>query len=344
MKSVFAIRWLALLTSVAMTSWGCARATATDSRALRLGFLPNFTHAQALVGVTEGVFARALAPVPLESMSFHAGSAAMEALLAGELDVCYVGSGPALNAYVRSDHAIQVIAGAASGGAVLVTRHARSPAQLDGRTLGAPQLGNSQDVALRTWLRSHGVQAQVITLSNSEIFGLFLRGRLDGAWVPEPWGSRLRAEAGGTILVDERDLWPERRFPTTVLVATRRAIELRRGDVLALVRAHVALTREAQGDPSGFAERSGRAFANLTGRALAAPIVEEAFSRLEMSEKILGPELAQAAQSAHALGYLPSAEVSGLSDPTLLDEASRSEPGGTEPALGPAAVPDQPSR
>jgi NitT/TauT family transport system substrate-binding protein len=190
----------------------CARRD--EGRPLRLGYFPNVTHAQALVGVADGTFARALGG-KLETRTFNAGPAAMEALLAGDLDASYVGPGPAVIAYLRSKgEGLRVVAGAVSGGAVLVVRDARGPADLAGKRVASPQLGNTQDVALRTWLRANGLGTdggprgvEVTPLANTEIRSMFERGELAGAWVPEPWGARLVHDAGGRILVDERSLW-----------------------------------------------------------------------------------------------------------------------------------------
>ena len=193
---------------------------------LRMGYFPNVTHAQALVGSADGTFASVLSGKGVLAKTFNAGPAAMEALLAGELDLCYVGNAPAALAFLRSGGGLRVIAGAASGGASLVVRDARAPKDLTGKRVGSPQLGNSQDVSLRWWLREQGLAVgekppavNVTPIANADILALFQQGRLAGAWVPEPWATRLAREGGGRILVDERDLWPERTFPTTVIVA-----------------------------------------------------------------------------------------------------------------------------
>src|SRR5512133_2669010 len=171
-------------------------------RPFRLGYFPNVTHAQALVGDADGTFARALGG-RLETKRFNAGPSAMEALLAGDLDASYVGPGPAVIAFLRSKgQGLRVVAGAASGGAVLVVRDARSARDLAGKRVGSPQLGNTQDVALRTWLRKNGLldgaglrAVEVTPVGNPDILTLFARGDLAGAWVPEPWGARRVAEA-----------------------------------------------------------------------------------------------------------------------------------------------------
>lgn len=306
----------------------CKKGSQPDaSGPLRLGFFPNVTHAQALVGTAGKEFASALEG-RVATRQFNAGPAAMEALLAGDLDVSYVGPGPAVIAFLRSEGAVRVIAGAASGGAVLVVRDARNAQDLRGKRVATPQLGNTQDIALRAWLRRNGLelgerpdQVHVVPLANPDILQLFQRGDLAGAWVPEPWGARLIAEAGAKVLVDERDLWPDRQFPTTVLVATRAAIERRRGDVVALLRAHVALTDRWRGDRAAFARAANAEYGRLTGHPLPEPVLLDAFSRLEPTLDPLRGQLVEGARQARELGFAPEGDLSGLVDSSLLDEA-----------------------
>jgi NitT/TauT family transport system substrate-binding protein len=322
---------LALAAVLAAAGAGC-RKSGGDSGAdapLRLGFFPNITHAQALVGDAEGAFTAEPGIGRLEVKQFNAGPSAMEALVAGSLDVSYVGPGPAINTYLRAGGELRVIAGAVNGGAVLVTRTAKSPAELKGRKLASPQLGNTQDIALRHWLKQQGLtvgsgsegDVQVIPLSNPDILGQYLRGALEGAWVPEPWGARMVAEGGGQVLVDERALWPDRRFPTTVLVTTRRVLETRRPQVVALLRVHVRLTERWRDEPDGFTSAVNAAFGKLTRKPLPEPVLKDAFSRLEPSLDPVPTALARSAQHARELGYLTRDDISGLVDLSLLEEA-----------------------
>ncbi len=306
----------------------CSRSR--DDGPLRLGYFPNVTHGQALVGVDDGTLANALGG-KLQTRMFNTGPAAMEALLAGELDASYVGAGPAVIAYLRSrGEGLRVVAGAVSGGAVLVVRDATRPEDLAGKRVGSPQLGNTQDVALRTWLRAHGLSdkrgpggVEVTPLANPDLLSMFSRGDLAGAWVPEPWGARLVAEAGGRILVDERALWEGGRFPTTILVVSLRALERRRADVAALLRGHVALTRRWRDDPGAFARLVNEGYARRTGKPLPEAVLAAALSRLEPVDDPMGPQLARMAHDAQALGFAPPGDVSGMVDARLLQEVAR---------------------
>lgn len=294
---------------------------------LRVGFFPNITHAQPLVGNDSGAFQQA---VPgLEMKMFNAGPAAMEALSAGSLDASYVGTGPAINTFLKGGRQLRLIAVAVDSGAVLVTKTARTPAELRDKTLASPQLGNTQDIALRYWLGQQGLKVNrevtVTPLSNPDILALFIHGKLEGAWVPEPWGARMVAEGGGHILLDERQVWPQRRFHTTVLVTTREALETRREPLKKLLRVHLALTRQWQREPEAFLPRVNAAFSKVTRKPLADAILRDAFSRLEPALDVMPEQLHEAAEHARQLGFIPSADLSGFVDTSLLEEVLRED-------------------
>src|SRR6202158_836872 len=197
---------------------------------LRVGYFPNITHAQALVGRGKGQIEKALgAVVQVEWRACNAAPAAIEALFANAIDLPYVGPNPTVAGYVRSQgEAVRVIAGAASGGASLVVRNdagIRSASDFHGKKIATPQLGNTQDVALRSWMRANGLKSrekggdvQVIPISNPDQLTLFLKGQIDAAWAPEPWAARLVHDGGGRIFLDERDLWPNRQFIVTTII------------------------------------------------------------------------------------------------------------------------------
>jgi len=253
----------------------------------------------------------------------------MEALSSGSIDFSYVGTSPAINFYLKADRRLRVIAAAVNGGAVFVTKTARTAQDLNGKMVASPQLGNSQDVALRYWLKTQGLKiaedsrgdVTVIPLSNADILGLFTSGKLEGAWVPEPWGARLIGQGGGHILVDEHDLWPNRTFHTTLLVTTTDFLKTRADDARAVLRAHLELTRQWQEQPARFAEKANDSFGRLTGKPLSAKVLLDAFSRLEPAVRPLPQVLSLAARHSYELGFARSADVSGIIDTALLDEA-----------------------
>src|SRR5205085_5259451 len=166
-----------------------------------------------------------------QSTVFNAGPTVIEALFANQIDVAYVGPNPAINGYVVSGGKdLKIIAGASSGGAVFVVRNdsgIRSPKDFAGKKFASPQLGNTQDIALRKYLLDNGYKTTdnggnvtVMPVANPDILTLFLKKQLNGAWVPEPWGARLVKEANGRIFLDESTLWPDGKFVTANIAAS----------------------------------------------------------------------------------------------------------------------------
>jgi len=314
--------------AVAGCSPGSARREQPDPAVLRLGYFANLAHAQAVLGLADGSLERA-AGVSIRPKLFASGPVAITALLAGEIDVLYVGPSPAVTGYIRSEGAaLRIVAGAASGGAVFVVRPGVDPAHLDDTHLASPGIANTQDVSLRYLLEQQGLKPRekggsvaVTPVAPAEMLGLFARGQLDGAWVAEPWGARLVAEAGARIAIDERDLWPDRRFPTTVVVASTAYLKANPSAVRGLLAGHVALTRLLQEQPDEARARLQSALAALQGKALPDAVMADAFSRVEyLTDPLPGAVQVQALR-AYDLGYLGARrpELSGLFDLTLLE-------------------------
>lgn len=300
--------------------------------ALRLGYFANLTHAQAVLGVADGSFARATG-TRVTPRVFAAGPAAITALLAGEVDILYVGPSPAVNGYIRSDgKALRIVAGAASGGAVFVVRPGVDPADLAGARLASPGLGNTQDVALRHLLAAQGLKTtekggpvRLTPMANADILNLMKQGQLDGAWVPEPWGARLIREGGARIAIDERELWPDRRFATTVVVVAAPYLAAHGDIVRSFLGAHVALTRWLAEHPTEAQTRLKVALQKLQGRALPDPVLSAALSRVDFVVDPMADSMREQARRAYALGLLGGREpdLSGLFAPERLKEVSR---------------------
>jgi NitT/TauT family transport system substrate-binding protein len=287
---------------------------ASDGRRIfRLGYMPNITHAPALWGLESGAFGSALgASVVLQARAFNAGPAIIEALFAGDLDAAWVGPNPAINGFQRSHgKALRIVAFSVANGAQLVVhQQIRSPADLAHRKIASPALGNTQDVALRSWLARQGIPAEVLPLANPESLLLFGRGEIAGAWVPEPWSSRLVLEQHGVVLVDERDLWPSRVFPTSVVVASTASIA-KRGDLLQkIVDANAEAVRAlaAPGARDLVRERLAREL----GKSLAPAVLDRAFAGLVFATAPLDAELRKAAADAHRLRLLENPDVEGI--------------------------------
>jgi len=304
-----------------------------DENLLRFAYFPNVTHVQPLAGLPSGELTAHLPPgVRVETRLFSAGPALVQALLADEVDIGYVGPGPAVNGYLRSQgRALRVVAGASSGGAVFVVRREAgiaSPEDLHGRRLATPQLGNTQDVALRRWLADRGLvpdteggDVRIVPTGYPEMPGLFLRGQVDGAWVAEPWGARLELEFGARLFLDERDLWPDGRFATGLVVAGRRVLERRPELVRAFLRGHVAVTRRLAAAPDRGATEISRELKRLTGQGLSPQVVALALSRTEPTWDPLRASVVELARAQKRLGFVESDDVSGLFDDRFLREA-----------------------
>jgi NitT/TauT family transport system substrate-binding protein len=285
---------------------------------LRVGLFPNLTHAAAHVALERGSWADALAPdAVVDARLFATGNPAMEALFAGELDLAFVGPVPALVAHVQGrGEMVRVVAGAASGGASLVLREGVDvEGPLDGRRLVSPGLANTQDVALNAWLERRGEAgrgARVHPLAPSTALPLFARGDVDGAWLPEPWASRLVLEAGGVRAIDERDLWPDGVVPTVLVVASVRALEARPALVARFLEAHRETVAWIAAHPEEALALTGASIEKRMGRGLPAEVMAEAWRHVDVTADPMCGPLATIAEQAKAVGYLRRADASGL--------------------------------
>ena len=339
-----------------MGTWICLIASATYAQVtVRVGAFPNITHAQAMVGKANGSFDKALGSgAKIEWKTFNAGPAAIEALFAGAIDMTYIGPNPTISGYVRSNgEALRVVAGAASGGAALVVRNdsgINQASDFHGKKVASPQLGNTQDVALRSWLRTNGLKStdkggdvQVIPLANPDQLTLFVKKELDAAWAPEPWATRLIREGNGRLFLDERTLWPNGQFVCANLIVSTKFLKEHPDVVKNWLRAHVELTDWINGNlPEAKKVLNGQ-IQKETGKALPDAVLEEAFSRLQVTYDPLRTSLLTSAKSAFDAGFLgrTAPELSNLYDLTLLNQVlaekkKKAVPGDRTPISQPA--------
>ena len=304
---------------------GCGEASDVESAptVVRLGYFANVTHAPAIVALEQGWFAEALgAGVALEPRTFNAGPEAVEALFSEALDLTYIGPNPAINAFAQSEgQAIRIVAGATSGGAALVVQPgiARS-SDLRGKQLASPQLGNTQDVALRAWLKTQGLSANlegggdvaIVPQANAQTLETFRAGEIQGAWVPEPWATRLVLEGGGAVLVDERSLWPDGRFVTTHVVVRTQFLEQHPELVAAVLRAHVRAVDFANAEPARARELVNAGIAKVTGKAQPAAVIEGAWQNLAVTVDPIAASLRKSAADAAAVGLLEPVTLDGI--------------------------------
>jgi NitT/TauT family transport system substrate-binding protein len=307
--------------SVALLAAGCSSSANSGSGSsdpaqkvvLRLGFLENITHATALVGVKDGFFTKNLGKnVTLKLYPFSTGTEEATALLAGQLDAAYVGPNPAIKAWTTSDgKLIRVISGAASGGAELVvSKKITSASQLKGQKLATPSLGNTQDVALRYWLKQHGlttsstgggdVPITPIT-PNSDAVLAFKSGQIAGGWEPAPYDAEMIAD-GGHALVNEASLWPNGQFVTTELVATQSLIAEHPTVVSDLLKGQIEANSYIASNKSAAETAANAELATLSGKSLKANIVAASFAQVTFTNDPIASSLIEDAAHAAAVG------------------------------------------
>ena len=302
---------------------GTTEAGSSESpAAVRLGYFPNVTHAPALVGVADGLFQAELGDVPLETFTFNAGTDAIEAMFAEAIDMTFIGPNPAINAYAQSEGAaIRIISGSTSGGAALVVKpEVSEPGDLAGLKIASPSLGNTQDVALRAWLLEQGYETtpegggdvSIVPQSNSQSLETFISGEIDGAWVPEPWATRLVIEGGGKVLVDERELWPDGEFVTTHLIVRTEFLENYPDAVAAVIRGLVASIDQVNADPSGSQETVNTSIEELTGSPMSEETMTGAWSTLTFTLDPIASSLRESADDAVAVGLLEPVDLNGI--------------------------------
>jgi NitT/TauT family transport system substrate-binding protein len=308
-------------TSAAASS-GSAGSPAAE---LRLGYFANVTHAPALIGVSQGYFAKELGATKLTTQVFNAGPDEVEALFGGGLDAAFIGPGPTINAYGQSNgDAIRIVAGAASGGAELVVKPTITKASdLKGKTLASPQLGNTQDVALRSWLTSQGLKNSVtgggdVTIAptaNGDVANLFDSGKLDGAWLPEPYASTLVLSHGAHVLVDEKDLWPGGRFATTQLIVRTEFLQQHPQTVAALLKGEVEAVQLAEQDPVTAKKAVNDGLAAAGGKSVSSNVLDRAWSEMTVTYDPIASALQKDNQNGVKAGTQPKAvDLKGIYD------------------------------
>ncbi len=312
----------------------CSCAKTPEKSVLVFGYFPNLTHMQAVIGIARGDFQKKLGDnVRIEPKVFNAGPSAMEAILAGSLDLTYIGPNPAINGYIKSKGAaLRIIAGSASGGAALVVRNDAGIASIQdfaGKRIASPQLGNTQDVALRAWLQKNGFtlkekggNVEVMPVKNPDQLTLFLKKELDAAWAVEPWVTRLIGEGNGRLFLDERTLWPNGRFTTADIVASTKLLQSRPDLAAKIVEAHVELTQWIQQNPEEAKTLFNNEPAKLTGKPLPKAVLDSAFARMDVTYDPIRSSLTASAQAAFDQGFLgkEKPELSGIYDLKALNE------------------------
>jgi NitT/TauT family transport system substrate-binding protein len=314
---------------------GCSRADSNEqpvavtdkglATELRLGYFPNVTHAAALVGLDQKLFTKELGSTKLVPTKFNAGPEAVGALLGGSLDASFIGSGPAINAYAKSNgEAVRLVAGTTSGGAQLVVKPTiTKPEDLVGKTVVTPQLGNTQDVSLKKWLSEKGLtgKVKVTNLENAQTLDAFKKGDVDAAWLPEPWSSRLVLDAGAKVLLDEASLWPDGKFPTTVLIVRTQFLQEHPQTVKALLTGLVAAIDFSTKDEAAAKKVVNAQLLELTGKALKPAVIDRAFDNITITADPVAAQFPQLAKDQVTAAIAKEApNVSGFADFGPLNE------------------------
>jgi NitT/TauT family transport system substrate-binding protein len=286
---------------------------------VRIGYFPNITHSQALVGKADGKFQNALGTKnSIEWKQFNAGPAEIEALFAGEIDIGYIGPGPAISGYTKSKGALQIIAGATDAGAILVTRKdlkLNNISELSGKKVAVPQFGNTQDLSLRNLLKQKGLKdttkggtVEILQAENPDIKTLLDKGDIDAALVPEPWGSRLVKEINANVLLDYYQIWRNGKYSTAVVIASTKFIKEHPDLVEKFLRTHIELTDNLHINIEKEKISVNSQIKELTQKDLAKDVLDAAFKRLTItydpeSDSIL--ELAKLSKDAGFISELP---------------------------------------
>jgi NitT/TauT family transport system substrate-binding protein len=282
---------------------------------VRVGYFPNVTHAQGVIGRTlsgenKGWFEERLgADVEIQWYPFNAGPSAMEAIFAGSIDMTYVGPNPALNAYIKAKgDEIRIVAGAARGGAALLVRPGsgiEKPADFKGKKVATPQFGNTQDVAARSWLKSQGFKITqtggdvfVLPTANPDQLQLFQQGKIDAVWTVEPWVSRIENEAGGKILVEQKDV------VTTMLVSSVKWQKSKPELLAKFVKAHRELTDWIKANELEAQKLVQRGLSEEVKREIKLELVQASWKRLTFTSDITLNSIESLVTDAKGLGFI----------------------------------------
>ncbi|MFF5335506.1 aliphatic sulfonate ABC transporter substrate-binding protein [Streptomyces sp. NPDC013181] len=335
-RAVAAFAALPLL-ALALTACGYGSQAADDDKAhtakgeklsadtVRIGYFPNLTHATALVGDQEGLFQKALGGTQLKTAVFNAGPSEIEALNAGSIDIGFIGPSPAINGYVKSKgENLRIIGGSASGGVKLVVNpeKIRTTADVKGKRIATPQLGNTQDVAFLHWISEQGwkVDAQsgkgdvsVIRTDNKVAPNAYRSGSIDGAWVPEPTASKLIAE-GAKELLDESTLWPDDKFVITNIIVSQKFLDAHPDVVEAVLRGSVTTNTWINDHPEKAKDSANAALRKLTGKELPPEVIDPAWKSIRITDDPLAATLDAQAKHAVDAGLLAEPDLKGIYD------------------------------
>ncbi|MEV0114189.1 ABC transporter substrate-binding protein [Streptomyces sp. NPDC050844] len=314
---------------------------------VKIGYFPNLTHGTALVGKQEGLFQKELGATKAEYAQFNAGPSEIEALNSKSIDIGWIGPSPAINGYAKSQgKGLRIIGGAASGGVKLVVNpdKIKSLDDVKGKSIATPQLGNTQDVALLNWIKEKGWKVDpesgkgdvsVVRTDNKITPDAYKSGSIDGAWVPEPTASKLVAE-GGKVLLDEKDLWPDKKFVITNIIVRQDFLEEHPKVVEAVLRASVKTTKWIKDNPQKAKAAANAELEAASGKPLPAEVIDPAWKSIDFTNDPLAGTLGSEAEHAVKAGLLEKPDLKGIYDLRPLNKVLKAagEPAVEDAGLG----------
>ncbi|GAA3084030.1 aliphatic sulfonate ABC transporter substrate-binding protein [Streptomyces rectiviolaceus] len=303
---------------------------------VKIGYFPNLTHATALVGDQEGLFQKELGATKAKYTQFNAGPSEIEALNSKSIDIGWIGPSPAINGYTKSQGKnLRIIGGSASGGVKLVVNpdKIKSLDDVKGKKIATPQLGNTQDVAFLNWIKEKGwkVDAEsgkgdvsVVRTDNKITPDAYRSGSIDGAWVPEPTASKLVAE-GGKAILDEADLWPDKKFVITNIIVSQDFLKEHPKVVEAVLRGSVKTNQWIKDNPEKAKASANAALKEASGKALPAEVIDPAWKSIQTTDDPLAATLDSEARHAVKAGLLDKPNLKGIYDLKPLNKVLKAE-------------------
>ena len=283
---------------------------------LRIAYFPNIGHAIPIVGMEMGFFSEKINPnVEIQSRIFDSGPQVIESLFANSVDIAYVGPGPAINGFLNSENNnVRILSGAASGGASFIV-HPNSEinfaSDFVGKKIAAPQIGNTQDVSLRNYLSENNLKTAekggsviVYNIANPDIYTLFVKGDIDGAWVAEPWATILETELGGHRLFVEDDLWPDKQFASVLLIANIDYVEKNPEIISNFLLSHHETVKWINDNPVETRNIFNSFLKSHLGQSLSDDVVDISLSHIEITSDPIPDSVYSFAEQANILGYL----------------------------------------
>ena len=296
---------------------GLNQASVDDSQnKIRVAFFPSIVHAVPIIGMETQIFANNLNDdLDIEVKIFDSGPQVIESIFSNSVDIAYVGPGPVINGFLKSDgNDLKILAGAANGGASFVIQKNSGLELIEnysGKRVAAPQISNTQDVSLRHYLAENGLKSAekggdvfVLNIANPDIYTLFAKGDIDGAWVPEPWATMLVEELDGIRLFDENEFWPENKFSSVLLIGRSDYIEKNPEIIKKWINANEKTVQWINNHPDESKKLYNEFLKSYMGRTLPENIVEKAFSNIIITSEPLENSVYTFAERADALGYL----------------------------------------